>query len=57
MMLPEEQVEAMLAGPLDHRPPELHPLRTLVAGLVDRDLAQIEILASGVRVRAWRHPA
>jgi oxaloacetate decarboxylase alpha subunit len=57
MMLPEEQVEAMLAGPLDHRPPELHPLRTLVAGLVDRDLAQIEIRASGVRVRAWRHPA
>ena len=56
MMLPEEQVEAMLAAPAERRPPGQHPLRTLVAGLVERDLAQIEIRAPGVRVRARSDP-
>jgi oxaloacetate decarboxylase (Na+ extruding) subunit alpha len=64
MMLPAEQVDAMLAAPAGRRaptagppaPPAPHPLRTLVAGLVERDLAQIEIRAPRLRVSAWARP-
>jgi oxaloacetate decarboxylase alpha subunit len=59
MMLPEEQVEAMLAAPRAEPLPKSqpHPLRDLVAGLVERDLAEVEIEAPGLRVRARRHAA
>jgi oxaloacetate decarboxylase alpha subunit len=52
MMLPEEQVEAMLAGSRPSRPAGLHPLRTLVAGLVDRDVDQLELTAPNLKLRA-----
>jgi len=59
MMLPEEQVDAMLAAPraAPRRDPRRHPLLDLVAGLVERDLADVEIDAPGVRLRARRHAA
>ncbi len=58
MMLPEDQVEAMLAAPRVAEPRgSQHPLRDLVAGLVERDLAAITIDAPGLRVRAGRHAA
>ena len=61
MMLPAEQVEAMLAAPRAEpqarRGSPRHPLRDLVAGLVARDLAEIDIEAPGLRVRARRHAA
>jgi oxaloacetate decarboxylase (Na+ extruding) subunit alpha len=52
MMLPEEQIEAMLAGPRDRPPPGPHPVRTLVAGLAERDLAEVTVQAPGLRVHA-----
>lgn len=54
MMLPEEQVDAMLARPIarETRPPGRHPLVELVAGLTQRSLREIELTASGVRLRA-----
>ncbi len=55
IMLPEEHVEAMLAPSPARRPPARHPLRTLVAGLVERDLAQVEIRARDLRVSARSH--
>lgn len=57
MMLPEEQVEAMLAAPPFGPRRGAHPLRNLVAGLVERDLAEVDIEAPGLRVRARRHAA
>ncbi len=59
MMLPEEQVDAMLSAPrVEQRArPRTHPVRELVAGLVARDLAGVEIDAPGLRVRARRHAA
>jgi oxaloacetate decarboxylase (Na+ extruding) subunit alpha len=54
MMLPAEQVEAMLARPgTGARPtPARHPAVTLVEGLVRRGLREIDVTAPGVRVRA-----
>jgi oxaloacetate decarboxylase alpha subunit len=53
MMLPAEQVEAMLARP---RTVELaaprHPVVTLVEGLTQRPLREIDLTAPGVRLRA-----
>ncbi len=66
MMLPEDQVEAMLAAPTRRPRPaatsaeaEPHPLRTLVAGLVERDLCDVEIRAPRLRLslRAGSHSA
>ena len=59
MMLPEDQVEAMLAAPRAEPPrsSQHHPLRDLVAGLVERDPAKVEIEAPGLRLRARRHAA
>ena len=59
MMLPEDQVEAMLAAPRAEplRSSQHHPLRELVAGLVERDPAEVEIKAPGLRLRARRHAA
>jgi oxaloacetate decarboxylase alpha subunit len=54
MMLPAAQVDAMLAERTQARPPaHEHPLRTLVAGLVERrDLAEVAVDGPGVRLRA-----
>jgi len=53
MMLPAEQVDAMLAGPKGRaRPPARHPVLTLVEGLTQRSLREIELTAPGVRLRA-----
>jgi oxaloacetate decarboxylase alpha subunit len=53
MMLPPEQVDAMLAGPkAGPRPPARHPIVTLVEGLAQRPLREIDLTAPGVRVRA-----
>lgn len=53
MMLPAEQVDAMLAGPKARaRPPARHPVLTLVEGLTQRSLREIELTAPGVRLRA-----
>jgi oxaloacetate decarboxylase alpha subunit len=51
MMLPAEQVDAMLAGP---RAGALarHPVVTLVEGLTRRPLREIDLTAPGLRVRA-----
>ncbi len=57
MMLPEDQVEAVLAAPKRQRAIEPHPLRTLVAGLVERDPAYVQIEAPDLRVRARRYVA
>jgi oxaloacetate decarboxylase alpha subunit len=57
MMLPEAQIEAMLAEPVERRPSGPHPLITLVNGLVKRDLEHIEIRAPRLQLRAGRHPA
>ena len=53
MMLPAEQVDAMLARPKERaRPPARHPVLTLVEGLTQRSLREIELTAPGVRLRA-----
>jgi len=53
MMLPPEQVEAMLAGPkMRESAPARHPIVTLVDGLAQRPLREIDLTAPGVRVRA-----
>jgi oxaloacetate decarboxylase alpha subunit len=53
MMLPPEQVDAMLAGPKASTPaPARHPIVTLVDGLAQRPLREIDLTAPGVRVRA-----
>jgi oxaloacetate decarboxylase alpha subunit len=53
MMLPAEQVDAMLAGPKPQvRSHARHPLVTLVAGLTQRPVREIELTAPGVRLRA-----
>jgi oxaloacetate decarboxylase alpha subunit len=54
MMLPAEQVEAMLArrGTAAPPPPARHPAVALVEGLVQRGLRVIDVTAPGVRVRA-----
>jgi len=54
MMLPEEQVEAMLArrAPSLARPHTTHPLVALVEGLTQRPVREIELTAPGVRLRA-----
>ncbi len=55
MMLPAEQVEAMLAGPPRRARRGPHPLRTLVAGLVERDAAQVAIDGPNLKLRARAH--
>jgi oxaloacetate decarboxylase alpha subunit len=53
MMLPPEQVDAMLAGPKGSvRAPARHPIVTLVEGLAQRPLREIDLTAPGVRVHA-----
>jgi hypothetical protein len=53
MMLPAEQVEAMLAGAKPQvRRHTKHPLVTLVEGLTQRPVREIELTAPGVRLRA-----
>jgi oxaloacetate decarboxylase alpha subunit len=53
MMLPPEQVDAMLAGPKVSTPaPARHPIVTLVDELAQRPLREIDVTAPGVRVRA-----
>ena len=53
MMLPADQVDAMLARPkAGARPPVRHPVLTLVEGLTRRPLREIDVTAPGVRLRA-----
>jgi oxaloacetate decarboxylase alpha subunit len=53
MMLPPEQVEARLAGPkMRESAPARHPIVTLVDGLAQRPLREIDLTAPGVRMRA-----
>ena len=53
MMLPPEQVDAMLAGPkVSSSAPARHPIVTLVDGLAQRPVREIDLTAPGVRVRA-----
>jgi oxaloacetate decarboxylase alpha subunit len=53
MMLPEQQVDAMLANRGGLATPTEHPLRSLVAGLAARrDLREIAVDAPGVKLRA-----
>jgi oxaloacetate decarboxylase alpha subunit len=53
MMLPAEQVDAMLAGRVTGaRARGRHPVVTLVEGLTQRALREIELTAPGVRLRA-----
>ena len=53
MMLPAEQVEAMLARPRTvELAPTRHPVVTLVEGLTQRPLREIDLTAPGVRLRA-----
>jgi len=53
MMLPPDQVDAMLARPkAGPRPPVRHPVLTLVEGLTRRPLREIDLTAPGVRLRA-----
>jgi oxaloacetate decarboxylase alpha subunit len=53
MMLPAEQVDAMLAGPrASSRAAARHPVVTLIEGLTQRPLREIDVTAPGVRVRA-----
>jgi Pyruvate/oxaloacetate carboxyltransferase len=54
MMLPPEQVDAMLAG-AGHdvvAAPVRNPLVELVEGLLQRDLADVEVTAPGLRLHA-----
>lgn len=58
MMLPEEHIEAIVPG--DRRPPfrpHRHPLRSLVEGLVERRLDDVQIERPGLRLRARRRGA
>jgi oxaloacetate decarboxylase alpha subunit len=60
LMLPAEQVDAMLAGGGRAAPPvraPRHPLVALVDGLARRDLAEFELDAPGARLRARRRTA
>jgi oxaloacetate decarboxylase alpha subunit len=53
MMLPAEQVDAMLARPRScTATPGRHPVVELVEGLTQRPLREIDLRAPGVRVRA-----
>ena len=55
MMLPAEQVDAMLARPRTRAggaPPARHPVVTLVEGLTQRPLRELDLTAPGLRVRA-----
>lgn len=53
MMLPPEQVDAMLAGPRTPAAPRgPHPVVQLVQGLVERPLQRVEVEAAGLRLRA-----
>jgi hypothetical protein len=53
MMLPAEQVDAMLARPNSVAgPPARHPVVTLVEGLTQRALREIVLTAPGVRLSA-----
>ena len=54
MMLPAEQVDAMLARPRAGAPRRRprHPVVTLVEGLTQRPLREVELTAPGVRLRA-----
>ena len=53
MMLPAEQVDAMVAGPkLQVSRHARHPLVTLVEGLTQRPVREIELTAPGVHLRA-----
>jgi oxaloacetate decarboxylase alpha subunit len=51
MMLPAEQVDAMLAG-RGRSAPGPHPVVALVEGLTQRPVREIELTAPGLRVRA-----
>jgi hypothetical protein len=52
-MLPPDQVDAMLAGPVRRTPPPArHPVVSLVEGLLQRPLREIDLTAPGVRLRA-----
>jgi oxaloacetate decarboxylase (Na+ extruding) subunit alpha len=62
MMLPAEQVDAMLAArngsaPAPAPAPGRHPAVELVDGLLRRSLAEVEVAAPGLRVRARRRGA
>ncbi|HET6173371.1 MAG TPA: hypothetical protein VFD90_12225 [Gaiellales bacterium] len=53
MMLPAEQVDAMLERPAKDAPaPARHPVVELVQGLTERPLRELDLTAPGVRVRA-----
>ncbi|HSP71405.1 MAG TPA: hypothetical protein VLN26_03490, partial [Gaiellaceae bacterium] len=53
MMLPAEQVDAMLSAPRERSSIAIrHPLRGLVEGLVERRLGEVEIDAPGLHLRA-----
>jgi oxaloacetate decarboxylase alpha subunit len=53
MMLPAEQVDAMLACPRARiATPARHPIVELVEGLTQRPLREIDVTAPGMRVRA-----
>jgi oxaloacetate decarboxylase alpha subunit len=53
MMLPAEQVDAMLARPKTGlSPPARHPVLMLVEGLTQRPLREITLTAPGLRLRA-----
>jgi oxaloacetate decarboxylase alpha subunit len=53
MMLPAEQVDAMLARPKTVTlTPARHPVLSLVEGLMERSLREIDLTAPGVRLRA-----
>ena len=52
MMLPPDQVDAMLARRGAARRPARHPVVTLVDGIAQRPLREIDLTAPGVRVRA-----
>ncbi|HKI92125.1 MAG TPA: hypothetical protein VJ986_07470 [Gaiellaceae bacterium] len=59
MMLPAEQVDAMLAGggPAAPPPSGRHPLVELVEGIARRAPGEVELDAPGVRLRARRRAA
>jgi oxaloacetate decarboxylase alpha subunit len=60
MMLPPEQVDAMLAHDGSHPAPAArarHPLVELVEGLARRDLDEVEVTAAGLRLHARRRAA
>jgi oxaloacetate decarboxylase alpha subunit len=53
MMLPDEQVDAMLARPRTRSgAPVRHPIVELVEGLTQRPLREIDLTAPGLRMRA-----